>query len=57
MTPGENTLYMRAWTRCFRTRYAAQTTGFYVRYFWEYRRWLTYRSLISPGRRMRWREE
>jgi hypothetical protein len=55
MTPGDNTLYMRAWTKCFRTRFVGVSTAGFVRHFKKYQKWLEYRSLIAPGRRIRWR--
>ena len=55
MKISDGTVYMRDWTRCFRTQYVGITMGDFVWHFREYQRWFEYRSLIAPGRRIRWR--
>lgn len=52
---GVNTLYMRAWAQCFRSRYVEVTLADFVQHFKKYRKWFEFRSLIAPGRRIRWK--
>jgi len=52
---GSGTLHMRAWTKCFRTKYVGVTLGDFAWHFKKYKRWFEFRSLIMPGRRIRWK--
>jgi len=52
---GEHTRYMRDWTKCFGTKYVGIRMSDFVRHFKKYHPWFEYRSLIAPGRRIRWK--